>query len=251
MRAHKDAIVRAWEARVTSEHHAIELSGLALRNDIPELLDELAAWLASDAEPETSLAAQRALAHVMQRLDAGLSLAQVFREYRLLRETLIQAVLSAEAAEQDQVGPSGEADRVARIEELARLNAGLDVVLSQSIEQFVEERDRRAAAVRAGAAQAMRESETRYRSLFASIDEGFCIMEVLFEGERPVDGRFLEVNPAFARHAGIEGAAGKRMRELVADIDQHALDIHGRVARTGKPERFESAPRALGRCYDV
>lgn len=158
LRQHKDAIVRSWETRVISEDHAIELTGLALRNDIPQLLEELAVWLASDAASETSLAAEKALAHVMQRLDAGLSLAQVLREYRLLRETLIEEVLRAEAAEQERAAASGKGGRFARIEELARLNAGLDVVLSQSIEQFVEERDRRAAAERASAAQNLKES---------------------------------------------------------------------------------------------
>jgi hypothetical protein len=120
LRLHEDAIVRSWETRVTSENREIELTGLALRDDIPDLLNELAAWLASDAAPETSLVATRALAHVMQRLDAGLSLAQVFREYRLLRETLIEKVLEAEAAEQDRAGAPDERGRVARIEELAR-----------------------------------------------------------------------------------------------------------------------------------
>jgi hypothetical protein len=107
-------IVRTWEARVTAEKHEIGLTGLALRDDIPELLGELAAWLASDAAPETSLVATRALGHVMQRLDQGLALAQVFREYRLLRETLIEQVLVAEAAEHDCAATPGEGARVAR-----------------------------------------------------------------------------------------------------------------------------------------
>ena len=251
LRRHKDEIVRSWETRVASEDHEIELTGLVLRDDIPEMLDELAAWLASDAAPETSLVAARALAHVMQRLDAGLSLAQVFREYRLLRETLIEEVLGAEAVEQERAGAAGEGGRATAIEDLARLNAGLDVVLSQSIEQFVEERERRAAAERASAAQAGAESETKYRSLFESIDEGFCIIEVLFEGERPVDYRFIESNPAFKRHTGLENATGKRIRELVPDLDSHWFDTYGRVAQTGEPTRFENAARALGRFFSV
>jgi len=36
-------------------------------------------------------------------------------------------------------------------------------------------------------------SEERYRTLFESIDEGFCIVEVIFEDGKPVDYRFLEV----------------------------------------------------------
>ena len=41
--------------------------------------------------------------------------------------------------------------------------------------------------------QALRSSEARYRQLFSSIDEGFCIIEVMFdEQQRPIDYRFLE-----------------------------------------------------------
>jgi PAS domain S-box-containing protein len=254
LRQRQDAILRAWEARVSSERHEVAMTGLALRDDIPELLDELAAWLASDAPPETSLAATRALAHVLQRLDAGLSLAQVLREYRLLRELLIEELLGAEAAEaveQERAGAPDEGGRASRIEELARLNAGLDVVLSQSIEHFVAQREVRAAAERARASHAVAESETRYRALFESIDEGFCILEVLLENERPVDYRFLAVNPAFVRHTGLAHATGKRMRELFPDHDDHGVEIYGRVATTGQPARFEERALSRGRVYEA
>jgi PAS domain S-box-containing protein len=47
---------------------------------------------------------------------------------------------------------------------------------------------------------ALRESEERYRTLFNSIDEGYCIIEMLFDDvDRPIDYRFLEVNSAFER----------------------------------------------------
>jgi PAS domain-containing protein len=50
--------------------------------------------------------------------------------------------------------------------------------------------------VRKRAEQALRESEARYRRLFNSIDEGFCIIEKV-EGEavEPVDFRYVETNP--------------------------------------------------------
>jgi hypothetical protein len=138
LRQHKDEIVRAWEARVTSEHREVELTGLALRDDVPPLLDALARWLEGDEPPERSPVATQALIHVMQRLDEGLALAQVFREYRLLRESVLEALLLAEAAEQERTS-AGERGRIARVKDLARLNAGLDVVISQSILQFVAE----------------------------------------------------------------------------------------------------------------
>ena len=51
---------------------------------------------------------------------------------------------------------------------------------------------------RVEALAAMRESESRYRSLFESIDAGFCIFEMKFdETGKAQDYLFLEVNPAF------------------------------------------------------
>jgi PAS domain S-box-containing protein len=51
--------------------------------------------------------------------------------------------------------------------------------------------------------QALRESQARYRTLFDSIDEGFCVIEMLFDAhETPIDLRYLEVNPAFEQQTG-------------------------------------------------
>lgn len=95
-------------------------------------------------------------------------------------------------------------------------------------------------------------SAERYRSLFESIDEGFCIVEVLFDAAgKPCDYRFEEINPAFVRHTGLAGAAGKRIREMVPGHEQHWFDVYGQVALTGEPVRFENSAEALGRWYDV
>jgi len=99
---------------------------------------------------------------------------------------------------------------------------------------------------------ALRLSEQRYRTLFNSIDEGFCIIEMLFEGERPVDYRFVEVNDAFVRQTGLADAVGRTVRSLAPNHEQHWFDIYGRVALTGEPTRFENPAAELGdRWYDV
>ncbi|AWN38926.1 PAS domain-containing protein [Methylobacterium radiodurans] len=101
-------------------------------------------------------------------------------------------------------------------------------------------------------AAALRRREEHYRSLFESIDAGFCLVEMRFDAQgRAADYRFLELNQAFARQTGLSDAAGRWMRELVPDHEQHWFDIYGAVARTGEPVRFENAANALGRWYDV
>ena len=63
------------------------------------------------------------------------------------------------------------------------------------------------AAEQASAQGTVRESEERYRTLFEAIDAGFCIVEVLFEGEQAIDYRFVEVHPAFRRQTGLRRSA--------------------------------------------
>ena len=103
------------------------------------------------------------------------------------------------------------------------------------------------------AEEALDESEERYRTLFESIDEGFCVVEVMFDADdEPVDYRFLETNPAFERHTGLHGATGKQMRELAPDHEAHWYEIYGHVASTGESVRFEREAKALGgRWFDV
>ncbi len=97
----------------------------------------------------------------------------------------------------------------------------------------------------------LRDNEARFRSLFESIDEGFCIVEVLFEGERPVDLRYLLVNPAFAQQARARDVVGRRMGELYPDFDPGWLELYGRVAQTGSSVRVQREAPLLGRHFDV
>ncbi|OWW22543.1 hypothetical protein AYR66_26605 [Noviherbaspirillum denitrificans] len=102
------------------------------------------------------------------------------------------------------------------------------------------------------AADALQASEERYRTLFESIDEGFCIIEMHFDDKgKPVDYRFIETNPAFEKQTGLIDASGKTVRELVPDLDAHWFEIYGNVALTGEPKRFVDEAVAMGRWFDV
>jgi PAS domain S-box-containing protein len=102
------------------------------------------------------------------------------------------------------------------------------------------------------AEEALRASELRYRTLFESMDQGFCIIEVIRdEAGRPADYRFLEINPAFAKHTGMQDAVGRLARDLVPDLEQQWFDTYGKVAQTGEAVRFESEAHSMGRWFDV
>ena len=92
----------------------------------------------------------------------------------------------------------------------------------------------------------------KYLKLFNSIGEGFCIIEVIFNGEqKPVDFRYIDINPVFEQQTGLENPVGKTIRELVPDIETFLLDIYGQVALTGAPAHFENFLESLGRWFDV
>jgi len=111
----------------------------------------------------------------------------------------------------------------------------------------------RAAADASGTDPGRLDHEARYHAVLDSIDEGFCIVEMLFDAqESPRDYRFLEVNPAFARHTGLRDVVGRTALEVAPALEQHWFDIYGRVALTGTPIRFENGADTLGgRWFDV
>jgi PAS domain S-box-containing protein len=99
---------------------------------------------------------------------------------------------------------------------------------------------------------ALRASEMEYRSLFESMDEGFCILQLTFDdAQKPIDYRFIEINPVFEQQTGLINALGRTVRELVPDIEPFWIDLYGTVALTGEPKRFIDYSHVMGRWFDV
>lgn len=102
--------------------------------------------------------------------------------------------------------------------------------------------------------EALRLSEERYRELFTRIDSGFGVMEIHFDGGSAAqDFTITEANSAFMRQTGMtEDAFGKRISEVLPDIESHWVQTYGRIAQTGEPERFVQQAHSLGnQWFDV
>ncbi len=97
-----------------------------------------------------------------------------------------------------------------------------------------------------------READARYKLLFDAIDEGFCIIEVVFADDgRATDYLFLEANNAFVEHTGFKDPVGKTMRAFEPGIEDQWPETYGRIALSGVAERFESESAVMDRWFDV
>ncbi|MGJ7914779.1 ATP-binding protein [Massilia sp. LXY-6] len=144
-------------------------------------------------------------------------------------------------------------DRTARPQGLSAIQRfALQTLAEQVMAQFELQRQ-------AGIERRLRSSESarlrgeqRYRTVLDSIDVGFCIIEMIQDDRgEPWNYRILEVNPAFVKHTGLEGAVGRTIRELVPVHDIRWSRIYGRVASTGLPVRVQQHSANLDRWLDV
>ena len=99
---------------------------------------------------------------------------------------------------------------------------------------------------------ALARSEEKYQSLFASIDEGFVVAELLFDDAgRAVDLVVLETNPNFDRMMHTTNAVGKRALEIFPDAEASWFEAYAHVVETGQSLRFENYLRPLDRWFDL
>lgn len=85
------------------------------------------------------------------------------------------------------------------------------------------------------------ESERRYRQLFDNIDSAFSLYEVIYDAAgKPVDYRFLSVNPAFEKMTGTMAPKliGCTSMEVLPSNEVSLLEEFGQVARSRTPHHF-------------
>lgn len=99
-----------------------------------------------------------------------------------------------------------------------------------------------------------RQSEQRYKLLFDKMLNGFALHEMIYdESGNPVDYRFLAVNAEFERQTGLSASdvEGKRVREVMPNVEPFWIIVYGKVVETGMPVQFESYSRELDKFYEV
>ncbi len=102
--------------------------------------------------------------------------------------------------------------------------------------------------------EALRQSEERYRSLFTSMEGGFAVLDVICdENGTPRDSRFLEINPAFERMAGLkrDDVVGKLASVVFPADNARWVTTYGVVALTGESITVDHDSPSTGRRFDV
>jgi PAS domain S-box/PAS domain S-box/PAS domain S-box len=97
-------------------------------------------------------------------------------------------------------------------------------------------------------------SRSEYRLLFRTMSAGFAVHEIITDrAGRPVDYRFLEVNPAFEHLTGLRASEiiGRTAREVLPDLEDSWIETYGDVALNGRRASFESYAAPLERHYEV
>ncbi len=85
--------------------------------------------------------------------------------------------------------------------------------------------------------EVLRASEQRYRSLFNSMHNGFILHEMIYDEEsKPVDFRYLEINPAIEDLLGVkpEELLGKTVRERQPETASYWIEKFANIEKTGK-----------------
>ena len=240
---HRESILQEWEDFARSiELLPSTMNVEALRNHASTMLDTIVRDLET---PQSSLQQSdkskgqglrdngktQAEIHAESRFESGFSIDQLVSEFRALRASVLKLWAKKSSS-----------TLATAAEDMTRFNEAIDQALAESVARYSNI-----------STSLLRQSESRYRALFESVDEGYCVIEMIFDADaRPVDYRFLEINPAFENQTGLRDAQGKRIRELAPDLDANWFEIYGRVAITGEAIRFVNEARALdGRWFDV
>jgi len=98
----------------------------------------------------------------------------------------------------------------------------------------------------------LKTSEEKYRGLFETMEQGFCIIEMIFDNaNKPIDYLFIEANPMFEKQSGTANPVGKTIRELVPNMEERWFENFGEVALKGQAKHFTDHSKELNRWFDV
>lgn len=102
--------------------------------------------------------------------------------------------------------------------------------------------------------KALSQKEAQYHMLFDRMLNAFALHETIVGDDgKPIDYRFLEVNPAFEKMTGLraENIVGEKVLDVLPNTELYWIKKYGEVALSGESKRFEAYSEELGKYFDV
>ena len=104
------------------------------------------------------------------------------------------------------------------------------------------------------AEKSLQESKESYRKLISEMCNGFVLSKIVFdEHGKPIDCRFIEVNPAFADITGLKSneIVGKTVTDVFPGTQSFWVDQCGEIAVSGKAVQFKDGSKLFDRFFEV
>jgi two-component system CheB/CheR fusion protein len=101
---------------------------------------------------------------------------------------------------------------------------------------------------------ALKLNEEQYRQLFNEINYGIALHEMIFDTDgKPVNYRFLKVNPAFESIMGMKAdeIVGKTVLAVMPDLEYSWIQKYGEVVSSGIPIHFTQFSKELNKHFEV
>lgn len=102
--------------------------------------------------------------------------------------------------------------------------------------------------------QALRESETKFRSLYDSMTEGMALHKMVYdESGKAIDYQLIDVNPAYETILGLkrDQVIGLKASQVYGTGTAPFLDIYAGVVRTKRPVRFEGSLETMEKTFGI
>ena len=168
---------------------------------------------------------------------------QVLKHLQSISKDIPVIILSGFIGEETaaELLKQGAADYVSK-ESLSRLDHSIKRALKEYNDQKKLEE----------AQQSLMKSEEKYRLLYTAMSQGLALHEIVTnEAGKPIDYVFLDINESYTHLLGVtrEICIGKRITEVMPEVEQYWIDVFGRVALSREPMYYENYLKTTGGYY--
>lgn len=98
------------------------------------------------------------------------------------------------------------------------------------------------------------QNENEFRLLFENMSSAFAYHKIITDSNgKPIDYEFIDINSKYEELTGLkkEKILGKRVLEIIPNLEQEWIDKFGQVALTGVPTEYTNYVEAFSRYYET